>query len=189
MRGVLTALAVVAVVALGGCGGGDETASTAGGDSGSATDGGSADQAPEAGSKAAAPGVPTSREGDNSIQTWGVETGGEKRQEAIADVRAYLDARAAREWDVVCSHLAPKARQEYVRIGKGSCARGMEAFFGEAPEQALREETEIDVLSFRAGGDFGFLIYERPDGKVYATAVEPKGGGWKLISVTPQPLS
>lgn len=189
MRGVLTALAVAAALALGGCGGDDESTPTTGGDSTAAADGGSADRAPEADSKAAAPGVPTSKEGDNSIQTWGVETGGKKRQEAIADVRAYLDARAAREWDVVCPYLAPKARQEYVRIGKGSCARGMEAFFGEAPERALRAETEIDVLSFRAGGGFGFLIYERPDGKVYATAVEPRGGEWKLISVTPQPLS
>lgn len=184
MRGVLTVLAVAVAVALGGCGGDDESATTGT----SASDGAALDRVPEAGAKAAAPGVPTSEEGDNSIQTWGVETGGKKREEAIADVRAYLDARAAREWDVVCAQLAPKARQEYVRIGKGSCARGMEAFFGEAPEQALREETEIDVLSFRAGGGFGFLIYERPDG-IFATAVEPRGGEWKLISVTPQPLS
>jgi hypothetical protein len=79
---------------------------------------------PTPGSKAAAPGVPTSKHGDNSIQTWGLEAADGEREEATATVQRYLDARAAGNWSTVCQLLAAKPRREQEQFGGGaSCAQ------------------------------------------------------------------
>jgi hypothetical protein len=144
---------------------------------------------PRPGSKAAAPGVPTSDEGDNSIQTWGLEASDAEREEATTTIQRYLDARAAGNWSTVCQLLAAKPRREQEQFGGGaSCAQAMASFAADASTATLREEAEIEVLSFRVGDKYTFLIYRRPDG-IFATALSREGGAWKLISVTPNPLS
>jgi hypothetical protein len=144
---------------------------------------------PTPGSKAAAPGVPTSKEGDNSIQTYGVEASSAQRAQASAFVQGYLNARAAGSWAKVCAQLAAKPRAEQSRFAKGaSCAAAMASFAKEASGAVLREEARIEVLSLRIGPRFAFLIYRRPDQSVWATALAREGGGWRVLSVTPAPL-
>jgi hypothetical protein len=144
---------------------------------------------PTPGSKSAAPGVPTSKHGDNSIQRWGLEASDVERAAVTATVQRYLDARAAGNWRTVCQLLATKPRREQEQFGGGaSCAKAMASFAADASPSTLREEAEIEVLSFRVGGRYAFLIYRRPDG-IFATALTQEGGAWKLISVTPNPLS
>lgn len=143
---------------------------------------------PTPGSKAAAPGVPTSKHGDNSIQTWGLEASDAEREEATATVQRYLVARAAGNWSTVCQLLAAKPRREQEQFGGGaSCAQAMASFAADASTTTLREEAEIEILSFRIGDKYAFLIYRRPDG-IFATALTREGGNWKLISVTPNPI-
>lgn len=202
----LAALCLLAV--LNGCGGGD------GEDRGATTQSASRDDVPETsvreskgegqegpsvgvregqrapeGQKAAAPGVPTSKGGDNSIQTWGVEASSAERVRVADLVRRYLNARVGGDWAEACSLLAAKQRAGYARLGEGACARGMDFFTERASARAPKRKAEIEVLSFRIGGGYGFLIYRRPDGKVYATAVEPEASEWKIVSVTPNPIS
>ena len=135
MRRIPTLLIAIAALALAGCGGGDDktiatssssptTAQQGGGDSGQ---GGSGQQGsgggrepldtsslpePEEGSEKAAPGVPVSKGGDNSIQTWGLEASADERAEVTAILQAFLDARAYEE----------EAQIDYVlslRVGEG----------------------------------------------------------------------
>jgi len=94
---------------------------------------------PTPGSKAAAPGVPTSKEGDNSIQTWGLEASDAEREEATATVQRYLEARAAGNWSTVCQLLAAKPRREQEQFGGGaSCAKAMASFAADAAPATLR---------------------------------------------------
>ena len=145
---------------------------------------------PHPGSKAAAPAVPTSPEGDNSIQVYGVEASDLERARASRTVRSYLDARAAGDWAKACAHLAPKPRAEQVRLAPraGSCAKAMTSYAEDADPAVLREEARIEVLSLRVDPPFAFLIYRRSDGTVWATALERQGEGWKIVSVTPTPV-
>jgi hypothetical protein len=144
---------------------------------------------PTPGSKAAAPGVPTSKEGDNSIQTWGLEASSAQRAQASATVQSYLNARAAGEWGRVCSHLATKPRREQGQYAGGvSCAKAMASFAAHAQTSVLQEEADINVLSFRVGHGYAFLIYHRPGDKVYAAVLTREGGTWKIVSVTPSPV-
>lgn len=212
----LTALAVGAALVLIGCGsGGGQDSTTASSQTPSASTGSTSSNGhntpnpqrpssnqqakqqkppsdlppPTPGSQAAAPGVPTSKEGDNSIQTWGLEASDAEREEATATLQRYLDARAAGNWSTVCQLLAAKPRREQEQFGGGaSCAKAMASFAADASPATLREEAEIEVLSFRVGKKYAFLIYRRPDG-IFATALTREGGDWKLISVTPNPLS
>jgi hypothetical protein len=151
--------------------------------------------APRPGSKAAAPGVPTTRGGDNSIQTWGVEARAAMRVRLAALVKAFLDARAKAEWAAACAYLAADSRQTFERLvagksGNAACAQGMKALATGVPASAFVHEAEIeDVLSLRVGGGKAFLIYARTPGEVYATALGREGGAWKVISVGATALS
>ncbi len=164
----------LSVLALAGCGGGEHTTT-------------STLTGLQPGSKGPAPGVPTSREGDNSIQTFGREASSAERAQATASVQAYLDARAAGDWPKVCAHLAAGPRAEQRQLAGGaSCASAMESFARGASTATLREEAEIEVLSLRVGVKYAFLIYRRPEG-IYATALT-RDGPWRLLSVTPNPV-
>jgi hypothetical protein len=143
------------------------------------------------GAKAAAPGVPTSKGGDNSIQTWGVEASGDERARLSGFVQGYLDARARGEWARACARLAPEQRRTFARLIRGergnpACAEAMGKLAAQVPAGAfIRESKVADVLSLRIGGGRAFLIYVRPGGKVYATALTREGGAWKVVSVSP----
>ena len=215
MRRIPTLFIVIAALALAGCGGGDEetiaTSGSAGATSqqaGGGSQGGSGQQGsgggretldtsslpePEEGSKKAAPGVPVSRGGDNSIQTWGLEASAQERDEVTAILQAFLDARAAADWATACSYLAAEQRAEFESLGNGdkrgnaACAETMRVFADGVPPSAYDEEAQIDyVLSLRVGEGNAFLIYTRPNtNKIYANALTEEDGTWKVVSVGP----
>jgi len=151
---------------------------------------GAAQPRPEPGAKAAAPGVPTTEGGDNSIQTWGVEASGAERARLTAIARAFYDARAAAEWNRACARLAAEQRRASERLaGRNRCGAALARLAQGIPARAFAEEAEIDaVLSLRVGGGHAFLIYARPGGKVFATALRREGNAWKVFSVGPTAL-
>jgi hypothetical protein len=194
IRLALCTISLVLVLALGGCGGGEgETTATGGG--GEPLDTSNLSE-PVEGSKRAAHGVPVSRGGDNSIQTWGLEASAAEREEVTATLQAFYDARAAGEWARVCTYLAARQRAEFAgfvkgRSGKAACAEAMRGLATGVPESAFDREANIDyVLSLRVGEGHAFLIYTRPDAnKIYASALAREDGTWKVISVGPTVLS
>lgn len=139
--------------------------------------------APTPGSKAPAPGVPTSRGGDDSIQTWGVEASAATRRGAAEAVRRYLRRRAARRWRDACAMLAAKSRREQRRYDPSGrfCAGAMAYFAADASNADLRNEARIVVLSFRVGRRYSFLIYRRDDG-AFAIALDRMDGTWRIVS-------
>lgn len=150
---------------------------------------------PQAGSKAPAPGVPTTKGGDNSIQTFGAESRSGDRAQAAAALQAYLDARAAGEWARACSQLSSGARELLAKFaergqkleGQG-CAGVMAAFAEGVPPSVLAAEAQIEVLSFRVEGDSAFLIYEGPPDTVSAIPMAQEDGAWKVGAIGATPL-
>ena len=193
-RVALATLALPVLACLMSCGGGG-SGNADGGESGHGA--GSAGQVAATvrpGSKEAAPDVPTSKGGDNSIQTWGLEASGAERARVTRLVRAFLDARARADWKVACRHAAAKQRRTFERLAVGrngieACARGMALLARGIPARAFRREAAIgEVLSLRKGGGYAFLIYCPADGEVYARALRLEGGSWRVISVGPTKL-
>jgi hypothetical protein len=129
-------LALCAVLALAGCGGGGEQPSvrsaTAGEERAETTAAARPEQRqqsgggqpgrlarqqtsaglPKPGAKPVAPGVPVQPAGDNSIQTFGVEGPVDQRAQALATLRTFLSARAAGRWAEACAATSRQFKRE-----------------------------------------------------------------------------
>jgi hypothetical protein len=149
--------------------------------------------APTAGSRKPAPGVKTVKDGDNSVQEYGVESGGSERREASIALQAYLNARAEEAWGTACSYLAKRPTEQLERLQQAAAKQGQKldgcpatmALLkeGEAQEEAGTVITE--VLSFRGGGDISgdpsYLLYLAPPGRtLFSMPMYFEGGSWKV---------
>jgi hypothetical protein len=150
------------------------------------------------GSKAVAPGVPVVKGADNSIQAFGTEGEEDEAEQATANLKSYLDARANRDWPGACEAASAQLREELSKLierakAKGDtekpkgCAETLELFFGKTPSSALQEAARIDqVLSFRVQADgYAYLIYEA-EGKVKFIAMANEEGTWKPNTLEPE---
>jgi hypothetical protein len=150
------------------------------------------------GSKAVAPGVPVIKGADNSIQAFGTEGEEDEAEQASANLKRYLDARASRDWPAACEAASAQLREELSKLieqakAKGDaekpqgCAETLELFFGKTPQQVLQEAAQIDqVLSFRVQADgYAYLIFEAGD-KVKFIAMANEGGTWKPNTLEPE---
>lgn len=210
LRAASVALLIFVALVVGGCGGGDEETTTsasqaettiqqAGGEGQSFTkpkaeivDTTTLPE-PKEGSKEPAPGVPTSKGGDNSIQTWGLEASAGEREQVTADLQAFFDARVNGEWARACSYLVARSRSTFEGVGGGrgnaACGRGMGALNRGVSSRVFEQEAKIeDVLSLRVDERFAFLIYTRGDGMLYAIGFEHEDDAWKIVSVSPNEL-
>ncbi len=144
---------------------------------------------PQPGSKAPAPGVPTVKGGDNSIQSFGTEGEEGPREQALANLFAYLDARLAGEFEKACSLASEEFRQQLERLienAKGKdkpkgCAETLALFTPEKAKAALREKNQVgEVLSFRIEGPYAYLIFKGAEGKAMFIAMADDGGQWRV---------
>ena len=153
---------------------------------------------PSAGTKAPAPGVPVTPQGDNSIQTFGTEGQETERQQAEADLHAYLDARARGDWAAACEAASSQLAEELAKLiasakAKGGaekpkgCPETLEALYGKVPPSTLEQAAQTgEVLSFRIREDgYAYLIYKDPQGKVKFIAMANDEGTWKVNTTEP----
>lgn len=192
IRGAVPAILICAIAAaalLSGCGGDGSDDTSVSSNGAEAANGG------RAGSRAAARGVPLAKGGDNSIQTYGVEAPRADRARATAVAKAYLGARANRDWGKACSYLVTLMRAKLAQLAKYSkgraagCAGAMESFAAQTPKAELRAAADIEALSLRVKGPQGFLIYRDDKGEPYDLSLNLLGGDWKVAALTGIPLA
>jgi hypothetical protein len=157
--------------------------------------------APVAGSKAPAPGVKTVKGGDNSVQSYGTESGEAQRTAAAIALQAYLDERREGDWAAVCSSLAQMPKEQLEKFDKSpkgqglsGCAQTMAALEGGNSQSQQRPGATIgEVLSLRGGGgvpgDPSYLIFTGPPAStLYSMPMYFEGGGWKVGLAQPSEL-
>jgi hypothetical protein len=151
---------------------------------------------PNEGEKAAAPGVPTTKGGDNSIQTFGDEGSSDERVEAAELVASYLDAGVAGDWKTACNALSGTLSRQFAVLAKqmhkpaaGACEGVLPQLASRTSPAALRAAADIHILSFRVEGERGFLIYEDNKGGVANFALVREDGEWKINSLAGYPLN
>jgi len=153
-----------------------------------------ADAGPEPGTKAVAPGVPVQRGGDNSVQTFGAEAEVDQREQALATLSAYLNARVARQWEKACAATSEEFKEQLatlVDIGKGKekpegCAETLRLFFRSFPRSVLRQSAQIkELLSFRVKDDYAYVIFRGAGGEVKFIAMADDDGEWKVNTTEP----
>lgn len=136
-------------------------------------------------------------EGDNSIQEFGGESKETELEEAAAALHDYLVARAEEDWPAACTNLAKSAKEQLQALASRSknlegkdCAAILQALAPSLPASVRRESTIVDAGSLRLeGGRRAFLIYRGAEGAVYAVAMTPEDGGWRVASLAATPLS
>jgi hypothetical protein len=151
---------------------------------------------PNEGTKAIAPGVPTTKGGDDSIQSYGVESNGDERVQAAGVLKAYLAAQLNRDWTSACALLALETRQDIERLweraagtkGGQACQKAMAGFLAGVPKGEIQALGELHVLSMRAEGDRGFIIYDDGNGRASESPMQLEQGHWRVRTLIAKEL-
>lgn len=134
--------------------------------------------------------------GDNSIQSFGAETGGKEFKRAAVAFHNFFDARAEGQWAAACSYLSSgivTSLRNYASEAKGAdgpnCASAVELATDPAAMRALRVEAKrVDVASLRVEGNRAYLLYRDAYDDPFAIAMVREKGAWKVGAQGGYPL-
>ena len=118
-------------------------------------------------------------EADNSEPTFGSESDLAERDQAEANLKAYLGARAAGAWSTACRLLAASVRAGYERLAKGKapgCAPILSALSKGAD---LSDPLRGHLLSLRVDGANGFALFYGPGRQPYMVPMNREAGQWR----------
>jgi hypothetical protein len=134
--------------------------------------------------------------GDNSVQEFGEEAGGEEFDAAAVALHNFLDARAEGNWAAACGYMSKAIVESFEKLAAqskieaSSCAEILENLTNPAAKKALKEEAEkANVGSLRVEGDRSFVIYTGIGGTVLAMPMANEDGDWKVASLAGTPLN
>jgi hypothetical protein len=123
---------------------------------------------------------------DNSVPTFGSEASAVQRESAEANLRAYLTARAARQWARACSLLAATVRQGYEKRAKSgaNCTKVLPVL---APLKAGEPADPLlgRLLAFRVKGRNAFALFYGPGHQQYIVPMNREAGAWRLTQAAP----
>jgi hypothetical protein len=143
---------------------------------------------PNEGTAAVAPGVPTVKEGDNSIQVFGTEAPSTERVEVAKLIKGYLSAEAMGRWTAACAELSAAVRHQLKQSAKAAglktkgCAGTFAALLSHTPPKTLKDGAQIHVLSLRVKGNQAFVIYRNATGKAFNLPLNRESGQWKITA-------
>jgi hypothetical protein len=127
--------------------------------------------------------------GKRGIKAYGVEATSAQRARALVALRAYLEARAHREWSRACSYLAPPLRRQALALTAGSAARSCAAayavLYGHGPASALADPLSGGLLAFRIHGRRGVAAFRAPAGTGYVMPMVSEAGSWRVTQLAP----
>lgn len=124
--------------------------------------------------------------GDNSVQTFGAEGGGDERAAASAAVEAFMAGRASGDWATVCAQMAKgtvEPIEKLIAPGQG-CAATLTAAGKRLPASALANTMTGPIDSFRVEGDQGFALWHGNDDADYVLPMRLEGD-WKVALLEP----
>lgn len=161
--------------------GDDEDGSSNGGNGSSEDDSGGDSSAGEGSAAFRTPG------GDNSIQDYGDEADSDQREAAEAAIVAYLDARAAGDWDKSCEYLAAAAVEPLEELAESSpqlkgkgCAAIIGALSAQLPASSRANPVTEGIASLRFEDERGFALFHGRDGVDFFLPVVEEDGEWKV---------
>jgi hypothetical protein len=122
-------------------------------------------------------------ESDNTIPTFGTEADAKERAAAESNLRAYLRARAAEDWEAACRLLAKGVREGYEKLGTSSSKGDRPSCAEVLP--ALSKGTDLSdpltgrLLSLRVKGIHAFALFYGPGRRQYMVPMNLEDGRWR----------
>jgi hypothetical protein len=128
-------------------------------------------------------GADTTKNGDNSIESYGTDAEGPEKAAVIGAMRSFVLAVATRDYDGVCAGLAEKIREGLAESNK-RCPELLETLMTIPPAEAQRSANGT-VTDVRVGGGNAFVLF-RPAGGGEADyfVMTLEDGGWKSLGLT-----
>jgi hypothetical protein len=131
----------------------------------------------------------------SAILDFGEEGGESALEEGAEVVQGFLVSRAEEDWAAVCAQLSRSMLDKIQHLATSatdledkSCPAFLAAFTRLSARER-EESTIVDAGSLREQGPSAFLIYYGGGDVVYAMPLKREGSGWKVASLSPQPLS
>jgi hypothetical protein len=128
------------------------------------------------------------------VQTFGVEGEADEREQALATLKTYLNARVAGRWAKACAATSEEFKEQaeqLVEIAPGAgkpagCAATLERFLGDFPSSSLRESAQVkELLSFRVKDGYAYVIFKGAGGEIKFIAMANDDGEWKVNTTEP----
>lgn len=128
--------------------------------------------------------------GDDSIQTFGKEAGGEEAEQVVAAMRSFLRSLAAADYSEICSRLTRQTIEEVKRINPNQTAACPAVLRkAMAPRKAVTREIRSAersvVYQVRVEGDLAFVLFTPRGGEPSVFVMQREGGTWKSTGVAP----
>jgi hypothetical protein len=130
----------------------------------------------------------------NALLDFGAEGSDSELEEAVDAVSGFLEARSSEDWEAMCAQLSramvdklENLATNSTSLSNPSCASLLETFTQLSAQEL--DETSVDAGSLRHAGKRGYLIYEGPDGLVYAMPMDGEDGEWRVAAISAKPLS
>jgi hypothetical protein len=132
--------------------------------------------------------------GDNSVQSFGSESDDAELEEVSDTVEAFMEARAARNWEGMCDHLAATVIEPIQKLVENNpkfkgagCAELLAAIGKQAKD--LANNMAEPVGSFRVEGSKGYALYHGTGGEDFVVPMNLEGDAWKVAVIEPAPLA
>jgi hypothetical protein len=168
----------LALLCLGGCGGG--------GSSQSQTQGSS--------EPTSAKSAPTEENAEESIEGFGEEAGGSEREEVLSAFHGYLGALAEGDEQTACDYLAARVTESLQQLAAKAkkqvdCPELLEALLSPQADQIARGQDEGKITKVRVKGDTAFVVFHAPGARLYQLTMVSEGGEWKATSLAASVLA
>lgn len=193
------AVLIVALLVLAGCGDGDGAGEDAGGDQAAKTVNG--DGADSSGERRQLKSHNDSGGGAvqfenartaGSVVEFGSEAGPEDFEAVAAALHGYLDAKAARDWELSCQYMSAEAIESIAQFDPeadtSDCPALLEQFSSGTSQQILRRLAVADVGSVRIQGNEAHALYTGTKQLGFFMPMVFEDEAWRVRTLAPSML-
>lgn len=136
---------------------------------------------------------PSAHGGEESIEGFGDEATGSRRNALLGTFHAYLSALAARRYGPACAHLSGTVHHSLSQLssqGRGghSCAATLAHLLRPTAAAVARAQASGRIAKVRVRGNLAFVVFHAPGANLYQLSLVRGGDGWKASVATPSIL-
>ena len=195
MRGRAAGFLVALVLLIGGCGGDDASGDGTAAGSGEETTPAAGVERKQLKSHSDSGGGAAQFENARSAGTvveFGVEASQEDFEAVAAALHGYLDAKAARDWELSCEYMSKEAVESIAQFApdpeSADCPDLLQEFSSGTAPEILRRLAVADVGSVRIQGDQAHALYTGAKGFGFFMPMVFEDGLWKVRALAPSIL-
>jgi hypothetical protein len=126
---------------------------------------------------------------EESVEGFGEEAAGPRRERILAAERAYLQAIASHDYPSACARLSSRVRESLAafpaKAGEPKrCEEILPRLLAPSAAAISRRQARGRVSRVRIGGEQALVIFHAPGARLYVFSLQGEGGEWKATRVS-----